>query len=166
MKKLFQICTLQTTHQRFREGELIEEWYGKYPNLFFPECYNLAKSQGRSKGNHFYEWLSAIIIYNSLGYNVLVEKYYMRNKHPIKYELFKQRCPHDLFEYIMIPRTPATQPPDLFCYRNDTHGWFLCEIKGGNDTLKETQKKFFGEIEKLTGREIYLIEIDKKKTFG
>jgi hypothetical protein len=61
-----------------------------------------------------------------------------------------------------------TQCPDLFCYNKDKTDWFFCEVKGKGkgDKLKKDQIKYFQAIELLSGKEIFIIKIDKKSSIS
>jgi hypothetical protein len=47
-------------------------------------------------------------------------------------------------------------------YRTDFEDCFFCEVKGLRDRIRAVQKKRFRELEKLTGKDIYLIKFKKK----
>ena len=68
---------------RFKSGELWNEWVCQYPNIFDDRDIDLVRTQG-SSGVHFYEWLAAVLIFNTTGYLSLVEKYESPS-HPRKY---------------------------------------------------------------------------------
>jgi len=47
-------------------------------------------------------------------------------------------------------------------YNKDRTDWFFCEVKGKGDRFKSGQIKYFESIELLSGKEIFIIKIDKK----
>lgn len=163
MKTLFHITSTVEEHKLFKNGHLIEIWASKYPEIFDEDDIRLARSQGKM-GLKFYEWLSAITIFNSTGYRVLLEKFEMP-KHERKHNIFKTYAPNEVYDYIMSPKDKKSQCPDLFCY-NDHGDWFFCEVKGKGDIFREDQKEYFNNIEKISRKEIIVIKIDKIKTFN
>jgi hypothetical protein len=130
-----------------------------YPEIFDTDDIRLAKSQGKL-GYKFYEWLSAITLYNTTGYIPLLEKYEMKS-HSRKQQIFKSIVRNNVYQYIMSAKNTRTQCPDLFCYSKDKTDWFFCEVKGKGDRLQKEQSRYFETIELLKGKEIYIIRIDK-----
>lgn len=63
---------------------------------------------------------------------------------------------------IIVP--PQTSP--VFCgivrYNKDRTDWFFCEVTGKGDRFKSDQIKYFELIELLSGKEIFIIRIEKK----
>jgi hypothetical protein len=53
-----------------------------------------------------------------------------------------------------------TQAPDLLVYKPDFSDWFLCEVKGGKDRLREEQESRFEILSALSGKPVYLININ------
>ena len=52
---------------------------------------------------------------------------------------------------------------EYVCTTNkDKTDWFFCEVKGEGDRLKQEQANYFESIELLSGKEIFVIKIDKK----
>jgi hypothetical protein len=96
-----------------------------------------------------------------MGYLSLLEKYEFR-KHQWKYQISKSLVPDNVFEFIMSKKEKRSQCPDLFCYNLSKTDWFFCEVKGKGDRLRNEQTKYFETIEQLSGKEVYLIKIDKK----
>lgn len=66
-RKLFRGREFADLREQFRHGELIGEWYKKYPMLFDDYDRNNALSQaGNDTCNaHFHEWFAAILIYHN-----------------------------------------------------------------------------------------------------
>lgn len=156
MKKFGTILFTEEQRKRFRSGELVKEWARIYKEIFDKDDKRITSKQ---HSYHFFEWLAAIVIYNSTGYLSLVEKYRCKN-HPRK-----QKILHKLFSdetvFAKICRG-GVQNPDLLCYRRDFKDCFFCEVKGLRDQIRLVQNERFRELERVTGKEIYLIELKKK----
>ena len=84
--------------------------------------------------------------------------------HSRKHQVFQSIIPDKVFQYIMSSKTTSTQCPDLFCYNKEKTDWFFCEVKGKGDIFKDDQLKYFESIELLSGKEIFFIKIDKKRS--
>ena len=140
--------------KRFRSGELVKEWSRTYKEIFDKDDIRLAVDQN---SYHFFEWLAAIVIYNTTGYLSLVEKYKFTN-HVRKQEIL----PKLFFSDKIITKICSSRVPDLLCYRPDFKDCFFCEVKGLRDKMRSVQKERFRELKRLTGKEIYLIEFKKK----
>jgi hypothetical protein len=160
MKLLWQISTTKDQQDHFKSGGLIDQWAQSYPQIFDADDARIARSQG-PKGYHFYEWLSAVIIFNSIGYLSLMEKYTMSN-HPRKGEIFNGLVDPQTYQFIMSPKEKRTQCPDLFCFKDDD--WFFCEVKGKGDRLSLDQSEYFRNIEQISGKEIRILRIDRQPT--
>lgn len=158
MMKLFQLSTTENQRILFKSGNLIKTWKDIYLDIFDEDDIRLAMSQG-ILGYKFYEWLSAITIYNTMGYLSLLEKYEFP-KHKRKHQIFKSLVPDNVFEFIMSKKEKRSQCPDLLCYSKDKADWFFCEVKGKGDVFKHDQLKYFESIELLSGKEIFFIKID------
>jgi len=77
--KINRIATIQyaeSQRDRLRSSELVNIWARQYPKIFDKDDIRITKEQ---PNYHFFEWLAAIIIYNSTGYLSLVEKYDFQN---------------------------------------------------------------------------------------
>ena len=97
----------------FRGGKIAEEWSSRYPELFDQKDIELAANQ---PDYHFFEWLSAILIYESTGYLSLLENYTAKN-HPSKLHKFQEMVSSEVFEYSMKNQSGM---PDLFCFHAGT----------------------------------------------
>ena len=60
--------------EKFRTDRLAEEWREKYPLLFEDEDLALLRT-AHQRMFHFFEGLSAILLYEATGYRSLVESY-------------------------------------------------------------------------------------------
>ncbi len=155
MKPFGKILFTEEQRKRFRSGELVKEWSRIYKEIFDEDDLRITSKQ---KSYHFFEWLAAIVIYNTTGYLSLVEKYQFKNNRK------KQKILRKLFsdEIISEIRSTRVQAPDLLCYRPDFKDCFFCEVKGLRDKIRSVQKERFRELERLTGKGIFLIEFKKK----
>lgn len=135
---------------RFADGGLVDEWYGAYRDIFDENDYRLARSQ---PGNHFFEWLAAVLLRESMGYCSLIEKYESAN-HAAKVETFRKTVDPVVFDFAMGHRAGL---PDLFVYRPETSDWFFCEVKGGPDRLSPGQIEIHDQLERLSRRPVRIL---------
>jgi hypothetical protein len=138
----------------FRKGVLVTSWFQKYPRIFDKEDARLAKSQPTY---HFFEWLSAILLFESTGYLSLLEKWDCPS-HAKKHRLFKSIVGRDLAGKILAK---SVGMPDLFVYSKDKISWYFCEVKGSRDKLRDYQKRQINALEKITGKEVLLVNFIK-----
>ena len=122
---------------RFRAGTLAEEWHEKYPELFDAEDLKLLTTP-HQRMYHFFEWLSAIVLYEATGYRSLVEGYTAKT-HPGKRERLEWMVGPEMFRWLDAHQSGQ---PDLFVYRMETKSWFFCEVKGPGDRMRENQKEW------------------------
>ena len=155
MKHFGTILFTEEQRKRFRSGELGKELARTYKEIFDKDDKRIASTQS---SYHFFEWLAAIVIYNSTGYLSLVEKYKFK-KHRRKQEILGKLFSNEIIAKICSSRV---QNPDLLCYRPDFKDCFFCEVKGLRDQIRSVQKERFRELKRLTGKEIYLIKFKKK----
>ena len=150
---------------RFKTGELVEEWYNKYPSIFDERDASIARNQA-SLGYHFFEWLAAIILYQTFGFYCLVEQYEFK-AHKRKREILRMLLSEDLFN-LAINHTkhfPGVQGPDLFVYSPDYSEWFFCEVKGPGDRLSNVQVRYFNALSEITQKPIHIIRFKHHKQF-
>lgn len=143
---------LYTSAQReaFRSGVLLEEWASRYPQLFDERDIEITRKQ---LNYHFFEWLAAILLYESTGYLSLVEKYETAS-HARKLEAFRKAVPGAVYEFVLQNRSGV---PDLFVYAPDLSSWFFCEIKGPKDILRPHQIARHAELEKVSGKPVVIL---------
>jgi len=141
----------------FRSGKLISEWAKKYPQLFDEHDVRITHNQPHY---HFFEWLGAILLYESLGYLSLIEKY-ETPKHTKKIETIKSTIPQKVINYIFENRAGL---PDLFVYSPDKQDWFFCEVKGLGDRLQRNQIRVIGKLEEVTGKAVKILKFREFKT--
>jgi hypothetical protein len=146
---------------RFRKRELLDEWYKLYPQIFDEDDYRITLKQPRG---HFFEWLSAILIFQSTGYLSLVEKYQFRNNKRkgdiLKMFVASGQISSELYD-LMINRKKYgfgnSQCPDLFVYLPDGSDWHFCEAKGA-DAITPSQMKYFERLSKVSRKKVQLIK--------
>jgi len=146
--------------RRWRDGSLPREWAAAYPCIFGADDLRLALNQPEY---HFYEWLSAVLIYHTSGQLSLVENYAFPS-HRRKREVVKELCRHDPDTARIIfshGHASDVQCPDLLVYRPDFSDWFFCEAKGPHDSLKPGPRMFFEELQQATGRQVLLVRFQR-----
>jgi hypothetical protein len=155
MRKIAEIEFSPNQRETFRCGELLRIWAKQYPQLFDSDDIRLAKSQPEY---HFFEWLAAVVIYNTTGYLSLVEKYQFHN-HKRKRRILGKILSE---EQLRILECGNVQCPDLFVYSRDYKDWFFCEVKGKTDRLRQAQRKFFEQLMEITNKPVVLIQFKEK----
>jgi hypothetical protein len=148
----------------FSAGQLRDFWFKSYPMLFDERDLMLATNQPK---NHFFEWLAAVVVYETTGWLSLVEKYQFRGEHPAKYAIFAALVPEGVRHLLAESRYFGDrQGPDLFVYAPDKADWFFCEVKGGADKLRESQATLFATLQRLSGRPVRLITFTDRPALG
>ncbi|WP_018868502.1 MULTISPECIES: VRR-NUC domain-containing protein [unclassified Thioalkalivibrio] len=142
--------------EKFRAGELSEEWVQRYPGLFDSDDVRILQT-AHQRQYHFFEWLSAVLLFEATGYKSLMEKYCAKS-HPRKITLFEEMVPGDVFGYLMGARSGH---PDLFSYHPETGDWFFSEVKGAKDQLRDEQISMHEELKAMTGRRVRIIQLDE-----
>jgi hypothetical protein len=141
---------------KWKSERLYEEWAVQYPSIFDADDLRQARNQG-SQGYHFYEWLAAIVLFQTTGLLSLISKYQF-DKHERKQRVVNRIFPSGLPN---IDRSSldvgATQFPDLLVYSSYYSDWFFCEVKGPGDRFSTRQKKLFSELARLTEKPIRVI---------
>lgn len=146
---------IESQKERFQSHGLWKEWHKKYSELYDEDDLRIIKNQPY---RHFYEWLTAIHIYEKTGYLSLVEKYEFK-AHEKKQRIFHECVPTELIELLNNKKGFGhIQCPDLFVYKPDLTDWFFCEVKGLNDRIRKEQRLFFQEIESITEKPIRNIQ--------
>jgi hypothetical protein len=146
---------------RFKKRELFKEWYKQYPQIFDEDDFRITVEQ--SKG-HYFEWLSAILIFHNSGYLSLVEKYQFKS-HKRKHDILKQfassgQITAELYDLIINGKKNGfgnSQCPDLFVYLPDGSDWYFCESKGA-DVITLSQKRYFEKLCRVSGKKIQLMK--------
>ena len=131
---------------RFRSGDLVRDWRDRYPKLFDEHDERVLRTEYQRRFN-FYEWLAAVLIFESTGYLSLVTKYTAKS-HASKHDALRSCLPPDVAEWVF--RNESGQP-DLFVYSVADKDWFFCEVKGPGDRLRENQEKWRLDFHGLLG---------------
>lgn len=146
---------------RFRNGELSNEWYKQYPQIFDEDDLRITITQTRG---HFFEWLSAIIIYQSTGYLSLVEKYQFktstRKSDILKMFVSSGKITRELCDLMINGKKYGfgnSQCPDLFVYLPDGSDWYFCEAKGA-DVITSSQMKYFEKLSEVSRKKIQMMK--------
>ena len=146
----------------FRDGVLWQHWRHQYPMLFDERDEQLALTMASPEagGSHFFEWLSAILLYEATGL-VSMQANFVAKNHPLKRQRFEQIVGKACFDHV-----DSKQPglPDLFVYpANGIGDWFFCEVKGGPDKLRDNQKERMAELKAFTGKAVKVIKLNELK---
>ena len=128
--------------ERFRAGSLAEEWAARYPMLFDRADLEIVRNQPQY---HFFEWLSAVLIYEATGWCSLVEGYTSGTR-PRKRETLRATVGDEIFRWL---ETHGSGQPDLFSFQAATDQWFFCEVKGGPDKERDNQRVWREEFSEL-----------------
>jgi hypothetical protein len=152
----------ESQRRRFRSGVLWREWTRRYPELFDDQDERIARGQAHL-GKHFFEWLGAILLFETTGYLSLVEKYEFV-RHPRKQAIVKQLLPPQVLRLVRRRAGDGrSQCPDLLVYAPDLSDWYFCEIKGGSDRLRASQRAFFAKLASAAGRPVGLVTLQRRK---
>ena len=145
--------------RRFREGSLIEHWTARYPELFDEDDVRILKTE-HQRQYHFFEWLSAVLLFEATGYISLVEGY-TATTHPKKLSTFREIVGEAVFHWAMENQSGQ---PDLFVYRPRSDDWFFCEVKGGPDRIRDNQEKWIEDFFAARGqRRVRVIHLTEFK---
>lgn len=120
--------------ERFRTGALVSEWRQRHDLLFDERDEDILRTEHQRK-YHFYEWLAAILLFESAGYRSLVEKY-TAVTHPSKRTTLREHVEPPVYDWLCANESGQ---PDLFVYRPNGGDWFLCEVKGPGDRVRRNQ---------------------------
>jgi hypothetical protein len=140
--------------EMFTAGLLRDYWFNSYSMLFDEGDLRLATTQPK---NHFFEWMAAVVIYETTGWLTLVEKYAYRN-HSAKLRVFLDVAPPEVPQLIKSHYFGRRHLPDLFVYSPDRSDWYFCEVKGGSDRLRQEQAVLFATLERITGRPVRIVQ--------
>jgi hypothetical protein len=145
--------------ERFKSGELAEEWFAKHPLLFDDDDIRVARTQAK-QGLHFYEWLSALTIYLGTGFLSLIESYEFKVQKR-KQRILRELVSADVWNLIHEPYGDCrkAQCPDLLCFDPTTNDWFFCEVKGPTDKMRIEQQQYFALLEEASQKQIRIAEV-------
>lgn len=154
-----QFFSPKNLRQKFRDGSLAPEWAVAYPMIFDHDDLRIAKTQAKH-GYHYFEWLSAILLFHTTGMFSLVEKYTFRS-HQRKRSIVERLCGDDTAQFLSKAAEARSQCPDLLVYRPDLSDWFFCEVKGPKDRIQKNQIAWFTELEAISGKKVFLIKLSE-----
>ncbi|WP_407278308.1 VRR-NUC domain-containing protein [Aromatoleum evansii] len=120
--------------ERFRDGTLVRDWRRRYPQIFDEDDERVLNTEHQRR-YHFFEWLSAVLLFEATGYISLVEKYTSKS-HPNKRKTLQQILTPKTFQWLCENESGQ---PDLFVFQPVTKDWFFCEVKGGSDRIRQNQ---------------------------
>ncbi|MDH5353807.1 MAG: VRR-NUC domain-containing protein [Gammaproteobacteria bacterium] len=158
-ESLSEISTTREQFEKFKRGELAEDWFKRYPELFDDDDIRVARTQAKM-GLHYYEWLSALTIYQSTEYLSLIESYEFKVQKR-KQKIIKDLLPEKVLEAILMPYDDSrkAQCPDLLCFKPDYSDWFFCEVKGPTDKLRDVQEDYFAHLSEASGKPIKVVNL-------
>jgi hypothetical protein len=150
----------------FINGNLVEEWYRLYPLIFDKKDRQIALNQ-HHLGIHYHEWFAAILLFHMKGFLSLIEAYAYKS-HERKRKILESLVSGDALDFIASTGiSSVTQCPDLLLYKPDKSDWFFCEVKGPQDSLREKQIILFHELERVTGKNVYMFKfINQEDYYG
>jgi hypothetical protein len=148
--KNLEFCFQHDQRDRFVTGELRRAWAKRYPELFDERDVEISENR---PDRHFYEWLAAILIFESTGYHSLIEKYWC-DKHARKFSIYEEIAPSSVRDL-----EDGYGWPDLFCYNVERTNWYFCEVKGHRDSLKDAQLQLFPKLYKITGKPVLVLNL-------
>ena len=155
---LYEISTSRFQFEKFKSGELYEEWFRVFPELFDEDDIRVARTQAKL-GYHYFEWLSALTVYQSLGYLSLIESYEFKVQKR-KQKIINDLLPPEVLEIVQLPYDQRkAQCPDLLCFKPDYTDWFFCEVKGPTDKLRDVQREYFSLISSVSKKPIQVITL-------
>ena len=159
---LYELSTSRFQFEKFKSGELYEEWFRVFPELFDEDDIRVARTQAKL-GAHYFEWLSALTVYQSLGYLSLIESYEFKVQKR-QQKIINDLLPPDVLEIVQLPYDQRkAQCPDLLCFKPDYTDWFFCEVKGPTDKLRDEQREYFSLISSVSKKPIQVIKLRWRK---
>lgn len=143
--------------EQFRSGYLIRQWAEQYPFLFGPEEVSAALSSSGKRTGSFFEWVSAVRLYEARGYYSLLRDYAPSSQNG-KHEFVGKLCGKVVTGF-MAAAPAKTQFPDLLVYTPDLSEWYFCDVKGPGDIVRKSEETFFPRLADGTGAGIYLLTL-------
>lgn len=113
----------------------------KYPEIIDDDDLRVVQPE-RQRNYHFFEWLSAIKLFEKTGYLSLLETYLAKN-HPRKRAIVQNIVSDRVFAW-MDNHQPGH--PDLFVYCLKSLNWYFCEVKGLTDRVRENQREWLTDF--------------------
>ena len=154
-KNIGEFTITKRQKQSFKSGELWRRWVDQYPFLFDEIDRGYFENQGKY-GFGLVEALAAIFLYNATGYTSISGSYCYENQ-GTKPQIVKGLVSPETWKLIKQTRKYHSQPPDLLSYIPNSKDYFFCEVKGPGDKVRETQELYFAELEKVSGKPVFLI---------
>jgi hypothetical protein len=149
------------TLDNFKHKYILMYWFRTYPKLFDRDDLWLASRDQKEVGNHFGEWLGAILFYHHFGYISLIEKYEkVKSKaHRRKGKVFQSLVDPSLHSYVA---SHSSQPPDLFLFKHNDQ--MFCEIKRkkNNESLTPNQPKHFNKLFTEHNKKVALLTLNEE----
>lgn len=133
----------QDQRNQFRNGSLIEYWSSRYPEIFDSDDLRVLETEHQRR-YHFFEWLSAILLFEATGYHSLLESYTSQS-HRQKQCRFRETVGEELFAWACDHQSGQ---PDLFVFRPG-YDWFFCEVKGGPDRIRDNQRNWASQFKQF-----------------
>ena len=143
--------------EQFRSGVLVRQWAEQYPFLFGPEEVAAALSSSGKRSGSFFEWVSAVRLYEAQGYYSLVRDY-ASSLQSGKKGVVSELC-GKVATGFMAAAPAKMQFPALLVYRPDLSEWFFCDVKGPGDIVRKSEGIFFPRLAEETGVGIFLITL-------
>lgn len=159
---------LPSQRSQFAKGQLRDEWYKQYPDIFDEQDYKNARDQQK---NHFFEWFTAVRLYEMAGYLSLVEKYGRfkpTNRGPRKWQVVQEFVGRQLISPALLDLMQhpakhdfpkAQQCPDLFVYTRTFSDWHLCETKAWSERFHGQQENYFHKLGETSGRQVVIVRL-------
>jgi hypothetical protein len=142
---------------RFKAGHLVRQWAEQYPFLFGPEDVEVALAHDGKGSGVFFEWVSAVRLYETRGYYCAMKDYASPLQHS-KHEIVRTLCGEEAAVF-MAEADAKSQFPDLLVYTPDHSEWFFCEVKGPGDTVRKSEETFFPKLAERTAAGIFLVTL-------
>lgn len=140
--------------------DLARLWLEAYPGLFDEDDLRQTITQ---RAKHFYEWFTAVHIFQREGSLSLVEKYAYSN-HPRKQRIVSDVIPPDQWAVLDDIRSggvtgrEVVQLPDLLVIRHD-QSFYFAEIKGPTDRLRPKQAASHQRIIEKLGVAVEIVNV-------
>lgn len=144
--------------EHFKTEILHLYWFYKYPHLFDRADLWTGCTIQRKRGNHFGEWLGAIILNQHYGYKSLIEKYDCPGEHREKVAPARLLLGNDVYQTLINNKN---QPPDLLMY--DDIDYCFYEVKRRSKNKKEkltpNQSEYFTWLKNKTGHKVHALSL-------
>ena len=119
--------------EAWKRGELIDDWFMKYPFLFDSDNWRNAKGFQHQFGYHFAEWYAAIQLYKKYRLLSIVGKYKYQS-HRWKWAALHMVVRRKEDRDVILSKVKR---PDLLVYTKDYSQYCFVEVKGPGDRLSD-----------------------------